>query len=71
MYKTMFSLFLELLTKKKVSRLDLAEKLYISEKTVSRYISHLIADGVPIISMTGRGGGYELDGAYIATLKRF
>ena len=71
MYKTMFAIFLELLTKGKVSRQHLANKLYCSERSISRYIDRLIDEGVPIKILKGRSGGYELNGEFVASLKRF
>jgi len=62
---------MELLTKKKVSRQYLANKLYCCERSITRYIDRLIADGAPIVVRKGRGGGYELDGEFSASLRRF
>ena len=67
----MFSIFMELLTKERVSRQYLANKLYCCERSITRYVDRLITDGAPIKSIKGRGGGYELDGIYLHNLRRF
>ena len=44
----------------KVTAKQIAEKLEINIRTVYRYIDSLCASGVPIISDTGKNGGYSL-----------
>lgn len=44
----------------KITAQQIAEKLEISIRTVYRYIDSLCASGVPIISNSGKNGGYSL-----------
>ena len=43
---------------------DLAEQLGVDERTVRRYIGHLIDLGIPMTSVRGRYGGYHLAPGY-------
>lgn len=45
---------------KRVTARELAEKLYISIRTVSRCIEKLKLEGVPIESKEGKFGGYMI-----------
>lgn len=60
-----FSILMILLNKRRVSRDYLAERFSVSKRTISRYLSVLEDAGVPIVSVTGRGGGISLDENYI------
>jgi predicted DNA-binding transcriptional regulator YafY len=46
------------------TRADLADRLGVDERTVRRYIAHLIDLGVPVDSVRGRYGGYRLAPGY-------
>ncbi|MBK3564365.1 YafY family protein [Streptomyces sp. MBT62] len=43
---------------------DLAERLGVDERTVRRYVGHLLELGVPVDSVRGRYGGYRLAPGY-------
>lgn len=64
MYSVMFSILMTLVTKRRVSRSFLAKKYEISPRTVSRYIDALIQAEVPILSSTGKNGGYYIPDEY-------
>lgn len=53
----MFSILMILLSKRKTSRVDLAERFALSERTISRYLRTLEDSGVPILCESGRNGG--------------
>lgn len=60
-----FSVLTILLNKRKVSRDYLAERLSVSKRTVTRYITILEDAGVPIESQTGPNGGVSIADDYI------
>lgn len=43
---------------------ELAERLEVNERTVRRYVDHLLDLGIPVRSVRGRYGGYRLAPAY-------
>jgi predicted DNA-binding transcriptional regulator YafY len=43
---------------------ELADRLEVDERTVRRYVNHLIDLGVPVDSVRGRYGGYKLSPGY-------
>lgn len=43
---------------------DLAEQLGVDERTVRRYVGHLIDLGIPVTTVRGRYGGYHLAPGY-------
>ena len=43
---------------------ELADRLEVDERTVRRYVNHLIDLGVPVDSLRGRYGGYKLSPGY-------
>lgn len=43
---------------------DLAERLGVDERTVRRYVEHLLELDIPVESLRGRHGGYRLAPAY-------
>src|SRR6201997_1214999 len=43
---------------------ELAERLGVDERTVRRYVDHLLDLGVPVESVRGRYGGYRLAPGY-------
>lgn len=43
---------------------ELADRLEVDERTVRRYVNHLIELGVPVDSLRGRYGGYKLTPGY-------
>src|SRR6201999_3925868 len=43
---------------------ELAERLGVDERTVRRYVDHLLDLGVPVRSVRGRYGGYQLSPGY-------
>ena len=46
--------------KDKVTRKYLAKKYEVSERTITRYIYFINQSGIPIVSNSGRNGGYSL-----------
>jgi predicted DNA-binding transcriptional regulator YafY len=58
------SLLLLLQTRGRLTAVELAECLQVSERTVQRDVQALAAAGVPIASMRGPAGGYRLDRGY-------
>jgi predicted DNA-binding transcriptional regulator YafY len=49
-----------LISRKRMTASELAERLEISVRTVYRYIDSLCASGIPIIAESGHDGGYRL-----------
>lgn len=43
---------------------DLADRLGVDERTVRRYVAHLLELDVPVVSVRGRYGGYRLGPGY-------
>ena len=64
MNSVIFSILLNLLANKRLTREMLAEKYEVSTRTISRYIDVLVESGVPILSIPGVGGGYTLPDDY-------
>ena len=62
-FKTLLSIFFELLEKRKLTAGYLAEKYEISPRTVYRYVE-LLAEHVPIFVKRGRNGGVYLSDNY-------
>ncbi|MBQ7224845.1 MAG: YafY family transcriptional regulator [Clostridia bacterium] len=60
----MFGILITVLSHKKVTKRQLAEKFEVSERTVIRYIDALCASGVPIYSIRGKNGGYSIPSEY-------
>ncbi|MBP2368227.1 helix-turn-helix transcriptional regulator [Pseudonocardia parietis] len=46
------------------TRAELAERLGVDERTVRRYVGHLIDLEIPVVSVRGRYGGYRLGRGY-------
>lgn len=55
-----FAILLNLLTKRTISREEIAERYELSKRTVTRYLGVLADSGVPIVSKPGKGGGVML-----------
>lgn len=49
---------------KKTKAIDLSQKFEISTRTVYRYIDILCGAGVPIVSQTGKNGGFYIADYY-------
>ncbi|MCU1494332.1 MAG: putative DNA-binding transcriptional regulator YafY, contains an and domain [Acidimicrobiaceae bacterium] len=60
----MLALLLQLQARGQLSGSELSERLEVSERTVQRDVEALVAEGVPIRSTRGPGGGYYLEGRY-------
>lgn len=46
------------------SRVELAKRYELSERTVRRYIDAMVEAGVPVAALPGRGGGYRIEADY-------
>jgi len=66
--QVIIQIFLELLTKRKVTRQYLSKKYELCPRTISRYVDILVKARIPIESTTGTNGGYVLQNNY--TLER-
>lgn len=62
--ETIFGMYFTLLAGGIVTRKQLAVKYEISTRTVSRYVDALTLSGVPILTQSGRGGGFRLPNDY-------
>ncbi len=66
----MLGVLLDLMTNKKITARQIAEKMELSTRTIYRYVDILSANGVPVSTATGRNGGiflthkYELSSVY-------
>ena len=60
----MFSILITLLNNGKTTKKALAEKFEICERTVIRYINAIAATGVPVYSVKGKNGGYEISSEF-------
>ncbi|GGE01925.1 hypothetical protein GCM10010911_71160 [Paenibacillus nasutitermitis] len=56
----MLSILWLLKTRRKVTAAAIADELEIHVRSVYRYIDALCVSGVPILSDTGRSGGYHI-----------
>lgn len=56
----LFGILMTLLNKKRVSASELAAKFELSTRTINRYIDALGEAGIPIVSVSGRHGGFEI-----------
>ncbi len=60
----LMSLLLHLQTRGHLTARDLATRLNVSERTVQRDVETLAGAGIPVRSVRGPTGGYQLDGGY-------
>jgi len=60
----MISLLTHLQVRGQMTAAELAQHLEVSQRTVQRDIEALVASGVPIRSLRGPDGGYQLPGGY-------
>ena len=63
----MYRIMIALIANDKMSRTELAKKAEISERSVQRYITALVESGVPVVSESGKGGGYSIPGEFKLT----
>lgn len=56
----LFGILMTLLNQKRVTAAYLAQKFELSTRTINRYIDALGESGVPIVSVCGRHGGFEI-----------
>lgn len=63
----MYRIMMALIANDKMSRTELAKKAEISERSVQRYITALVESGVPVVSESGKGGGYSIPGEFKLT----
>lgn len=62
---------LELMTKRRVTAAELADKFEVSVRTIYRDIELIDQAGIPIVSYNGADGGYELADGYFVTRQHF
>ena len=62
---------LELMTKKRVTAAELADKFEVSVRTIYRDIELINQAGIPVVSYNGVDGGYELADGYFVTRQHF
>ena len=62
---------LELMTKRRVTAAELAEKFEVSVRTIYRDIELINQAGIPVVSYNGADGGYELADGYFVTRQHF
>lgn len=60
----MLDLLLQLQARGQLSGSELSARLEVSERTVQRDVEALVAEGFPVRSTRGPGGGYYLEGRY-------
>lgn len=63
-FEIMMKILFELLSKKSVTAKYLAEKYQVSKRSIYRYLEELEFAGVPLISISGNGGGYTIMDTY-------
>lgn len=63
-FSVILGILLTLLSNRKVTRAQLAEKYELSTRTISRYLDVIAAAGVPIESVSGYNGGIRLPDDY-------
>ena len=56
----LFGILMTLLNQKRASATELAAKYELSPRTINRYIDALGEAGIPIVSVSGRHGGFEI-----------
>lgn len=66
-YEIMLKILFYLLSRGKTSAVNLASRFGISSRSVMRYIEAISLAGIPIISETGRNGGYYIADSYKIT----
>lgn len=64
---SMYRIMIMLIAEGKLSRAEIAKRTGISERSVQRYVTALADAGIPVISGTGKHGGYGIDPAYRLT----
>ncbi len=57
----MYGILLRLLDKDKIKAKYLAEEFEVSGRTIYRYLDVLLLSGVPIMTRTGRYGGFYIE----------
>lgn len=62
---------LELMTKRRVTAAELADKFEVSVRTIYRDIELINQAGIPVVSYNGADGGYELADGYFVTRQHF
>jgi|HigsolmetaAR203D_1030402.scaffolds.fasta_scaffold01157_15 predicted DNA-binding transcriptional regulator YafY len=62
---------LELMSRKRVTAAELAEKFEVSVRTIYRDIELINQAGIPIVSYNGADGGYELANGYFVSRQHF
>jgi predicted DNA-binding transcriptional regulator YafY len=67
----MLGITLELMTKKRVTATELANRFEVSIRTIYRDIELINQAGIPIVSYTGTDGGFELMSGFFLTRQHF
>lgn len=63
-YRTMMKILATLLSRKKITAAELAERYEVSQRTIYRYIDDLSVAGIPVEVMRGRYGGITISDAF-------
>ncbi len=62
---------MELMTKKRVTATELASRFEVSVRTIYRDIEWINQSGIPVVSFSGKDGGFELMSGFFLTKQHF
>lgn len=67
----MLGITMELMSKKRVSATELADRFEVSVRTIYRDIELINQAGIPVVSYSGQNGGFELMNGFFLTKQHF